>query len=70
MLRQLHGAEKEISLIAGRAEALPCRTASFDLVTVAQAGIGSINGRRQPSWRASFDRGAMHASSGTSGIVG
>jgi SAM-dependent methyltransferase len=37
MLHRLRGAEKKIPLIAGRAEALPCGTASLDLVTVAQA---------------------------------
>jgi ubiquinone/menaquinone biosynthesis C-methylase UbiE len=37
MLQRLRRVEKEIPTIAGRAEALPCRTASFDVVTVAQA---------------------------------
>jgi SAM-dependent methyltransferase len=37
MLYRLHGVEKDLPTIAGRAEWLPCRSGSFDLVTVAQA---------------------------------
>jgi SAM-dependent methyltransferase len=37
MLRRLQALEEAIATIAGRAEALPCRDASFDLATVAQA---------------------------------
>jgi SAM-dependent methyltransferase len=37
MLRRLKAVEKDIPAIAARAEAIPFRTAGFDLVTVAQA---------------------------------
>jgi SAM-dependent methyltransferase len=36
-LHRLRGVQTDVPLIAGRAERLPCRNESFDLVTVAQA---------------------------------